>query len=387
MRQLPRTIVVFEKASNRLPPLLQLHIWALRELGFRVTVCFLADSASDTSIHAVNSDDVLCLGFDSDNLSGIRQRLVIAKKLDKVAKAIGAGVLFAHQFKAISSSVVANTLSSNRKLVGFVHGLTPTRASSRRRFYSIARCRIDALGCVSNAQKERVVADLPWISPRCAVVHNAFDHELVSRDFLDCSVARKKLRLTNDEYVIGCIARADRNKRIEDLLYAYSRARGQLPYPNRLVIIGDGEHLNALRQLSVSLGISDTVLFTGYLPEAWRLMRGLDLFVFPAVADAFGMVLLEAMAANLPVIACRAGGVPEVVGNEGVIVPPRSPLALAQAIVDIAQLPVPARRAMGDKASLRAATHFGPAAFLQSMKHLLVLSGVLQSKSGAGHVQ
>jgi len=85
-----------------------------------------------------------------------------------------------------------------------------------------------------------------------------------------------------------------------------------------------------------------------------------DLFCLPSVQEGFGIVLLEAMAAGLPVIACRAAAIPEVVedGVTGVLVPPRDPPALAATMRDLLASPE-RRREMGD-AGRHAVVRFTP---------------------------
>ena len=94
-------------------------------------------------------------------------------------------------------------------------------------------------------------------------------------------------------------------------------------------------------------------------PELLALYRKADFFVFPTLADAFGLVILEAMAMRLPVVTTPVGAIPELVvdGETGLLIPPNSADALTEAIRELSNNPV-RRRAMGDAARQRVERYF-----------------------------
>ena len=107
-----------------------------------------------------------------------------------------------------------------------------------------------------------------------------------------------------------------------------------------LVIAGDGELRGELEERARELALDDRVTFAGEQSkeEVARLMRQADLFVLPSLAENLPVVLIEAMASGLPAVATRVGGVPEMLGDEdGVLVDPENPVALAAAIRSAAQ--------------------------------------------------
>ena len=77
-------------------------------------------------------------------------------------------------------------------------------------------------------------------------------------------------------------------------------------------------------------GVAEFVRFIRYVPEAYHLLSGFDAFVMPSISEAFGRVLLEAMAVKLPIIASSVGGIPEVLGDDANLVPPGQPGPLAR---------------------------------------------------------
>lgn len=131
------------------------------------------------------------------------------------------------------------------------------------------------------------------------------------------------------------VARMYPRKRLDDLLRAAAILRGRIPEA-RIRIVGDGPESLRLRQLHRELGLGETVRFLGEVPRASLAVEYVSAhcFCLPTVQEGFGLVFAEAMAAGLPVIACRAAAVPELVEDRrtGLLVDPRSPGELAMAM-------------------------------------------------------
>ena len=157
--------------------------------------------------------------------------------------------------------------------------------------------------------------------------------------------------------VVLCVARQYPRKRIGDLLYAAAWLRSRIPAA-RIRIVGRGPEWALLVRLHGALGLGERVALLGDISRE-RLAEeyaNADCFCLPSVQEGFGIVFLEAMAAGLPVVACRAAAVPEVVldGQTGVLVPPRDPEALARALADLLRRPERARE-LGEAGRRRAA--------------------------------
>lgn len=131
------------------------------------------------------------------------------------------------------------------------------------------------------------------------------------------------------------VARLYPRKRIEDLLQAAVALRERIP-DVAIRIVGEGPEGGRLRALQRRLGLGETVRFLGQVARGALAVEyaSADCFCLPTVQEGFGLVFLEAMAAGLPVVACRAAAVPEVVEDRrtGLLVSPRNPRELAGAI-------------------------------------------------------
>ena len=140
--------------------------------------------------------------------------------------------------------------------------------------------------------------------------------------------------------VIGTVGRIERVKGIKYLLLAMKIILRQ--YSNaRLEIVGDGSELNELKLLAEKLGISNSVIFFGKLAHPIPNYSRMDIFVLPSLLEGFGIVLLEAMAAGIPVIATNVHGIKEVVidGKSGILIPPKNPEAIAKSVLRIIEDP------------------------------------------------
>lgn len=114
----------------------------------------------------------------------------------------------------------------------------------------------------------------------------------------------------------------------------------------RLLICGEGPEREALQRLADELGVSDRVRLPGWVPEEQKLgaLAACFAMVHPARFEAFGLAPLEAMAMGAPVLASNVGGLPEVVGDAGRLIPPDDPAALQHAVIELESDPVLRRR-------------------------------------------
>ncbi len=166
------------------------------------------------------------------------------------------------------------------------------------------------------------------------VIHNAVDRERFQKvDAAGRQVARRRLSLPPTAPVVVCVARLEHVKGVDVLLKAWSVVQAQVP-DAVLLQVGDGPERDGLERLARDRKYRD-VRFLGYRTDVETPLRAADLAVVPSRHEGFGQVVVEAMAVGLPVVASRAGGIPEVVrpGENGILVPPHRPGHLGRAIV------------------------------------------------------
>jgi glycosyltransferase involved in cell wall biosynthesis len=144
--------------------------------------------------------------------------------------------------------------------------------------------------------------------------------------------------------VVGAAAQFIRRKGHSFLLGAVPRILRFFP-KTLFLLFGKGPLEEELRELCRSLGIAEHVIFAGFRDDLSRALPCLDVLVHPAEMEGLGVVLLQAAASRVPVVAADAGGVPEIVrsGVNGILVPPRNLGAIADAVVKVLNDPGMAR--------------------------------------------
>jgi L-malate glycosyltransferase len=195
---------------------------------------------------------------------------------------------------------------------------------------------VDAIIAISEGVKDVLIKG--GIDPgRIEIVPSGIDfspfEKVDGRDFL-----RREFGFADDDFLVGIVAALEDHKGHRYLLEAAQVLKDRAPKV-KIVIVGKGSLEMDLDQQARALGVTDLVFFLGFRDDVPRILASLDLFVLSSHLEGLGTSIMDAMASRLPVVATQAGGIPEVVIPEetGLLVPPRNPAALAQAILQIYQ--------------------------------------------------
>jgi glycosyltransferase involved in cell wall biosynthesis len=156
---------------------------------------------------------------------------------------------------------------------------------------------------------------------------------------------------------IVCVAMFRREKGHSILLSAFERVRLEVP-DARLLLVGDGPLAPQIRAEVAARGMEASVEFLGSVADVWPVLARAHVFVLPSLSEAFGIAMVEAMAAGLPVVASAVGGLPELVrpGVSAELCPPGDHRALAEHLVRLLRSPE-LRERMGAAAREDAAPH------------------------------
>jgi sugar transferase (PEP-CTERM/EpsH1 system associated) len=177
-----------------------------------------------------------------------------------------------------------------------------------------------------------------------------------------------------DAFVIGTVGRLQDVKDHATLIDAFARLLDMLPSQRahlRLVIVGDGPLRGALAEQVARLGLGDCVWLAGARADVAAAMRSFSLFALSSIAEGTPVTLLEAMATELPVVATRVGGIPELVqdGATGTLVPPGDPEQMARAMLGYVMDSERTRR-HGLEGRARVEQHYSIAAMLDQYMSL-----------------
>jgi len=198
----------------------------------------------------------------------------------------------------------------------------------------------DYLIAVSSAVKRRLATVIPY--QKIVVIYNGVDTGKFAPTVKGAHL-RQAWNVRGSEVLFGVVGQVIRWKGHLEFLYAAKMVADD-GLPCKFVIVGDslfnsGEFKEELKTLVSTLGLSDRVVFTGFRDDMPAVMAALDVLVLPSWEEPFGRVVVEAMSSGRAVIATNAGGVPEVVIKNvtGLLVPPRDPWALYQAMATLAR--------------------------------------------------
>lgn len=150
----------------------------------------------------------------------------------------------------------------------------------------------------------------------------------------DKAAARADFNLPTDKTIVGGVGRLEYVKGFDILL----RAVSQLPEDFHLALAGSGSQKDTLQDLAASLGIADRVSFLGNVNKVHQLMPAFDVLAVSSRDEGLPLTVIEAQAANVPVVATGVGGIPDAVCPEASqIVPPNDTAALTAAILMMSQ--------------------------------------------------
>ena len=245
--------------------------------------------------------------------------LSLANRLVQVAREAALDVIHAHYAvpHATAAFLARQVLASRPathvpRVVTTLHGTDITLVGNDASYSEIVAFSIeqsDRVTAVSESLRASTVAEL-GVTRSISVIPN----------FLDCAIHRRierpdlRRRFTggdDDTRLVVHVSNFRPVKRIDAVLAVFDRIRQRVPA--RLLLVGDGPERAAAHRITRELGIASLVEFLGAQEEVLPLLSISDLFLLPSAQESFGLAALEAMACEVPVVASRVGGLPEVI--------------------------------------------------------------------------
>jgi glycosyltransferase involved in cell wall biosynthesis len=290
----------------------------------------------------------------------IRERfrfdLGVLPQIRDIAAEFGPNIIQTHNNKSHLLIKLLPGLRRRRLWFAFRHGNTYTDFKQRL-FNQVDR--------VSLRSADRVVTVCQAFAPQLAACGVKPDRIRILHNSVmppsplppsERSELHSRLGIGIDEAMILTIGRFSREKGHAILLRALEQLRS-IPRKWKLVFVGAGPERGTLMQLARSLGLGELVLFAGSHANVGRFYAAADVFVLPSLTEGSSNVLLEAMAARIPIVATKAGGNPEIILHDetGLLVPINDPHSLASAIARLLTEPELASRFA--EAALARATH------------------------------
>jgi L-malate glycosyltransferase len=283
-------------------------------------------------------------------------------RLARVLRQFGPDVINVHDRSSLPYAFMANRLSGRRPMVFSCHGLLLQDEFTPRRRDRMAARDLRALTAVSEQAGAEYARMLNWHG-RVDLIPNGVPLP-PPRDGLARASQRSSLDVAQDAFVFLAVGNVKPEKGYEDLLEAAALLRdrrGDRPFH---VLVAGAPSADAYADLLAAgmsrLRLDGTVRFLGYRSNAAALYSAADAFILPSRKEGLPMVLLEAMAAGLPVVATRVGAVPAVVqdGSNGLLVDASTPSGLAEAMSRLLN-DRPLGDRLGEAARSRIRDHYG----------------------------
>lgn len=314
-------------------------IRCIDETKYRPILCTLQDSVSESLHRKIQSFGIKLIRLKKRNVAvdlGTIQRLAQTLKKEDVT------ILHTHNWIPLFYGSFAAAISRTPIKIHTKHGSDISTSKSIVRI--LRRCisvTIDKCIAVSDDVKNALRCGYGFNPRKIVVVKNGIDtkrHNTIAEGSRE--LKRAEMGVRNGTHVIGIVARLSDEKDHLNLLRSIpavvSSVRGK---DFKLVIVGDGPCRENLIGTVRQLQISKKVIFLGDRSDVPELMNAFDTFILSSVTEGISLTLLEAMATGLPVVATNVGGNPEVVvdGVTGILVPPKDPEKMAEAIIRLLQ--------------------------------------------------
>ncbi len=299
------------------------------------------------------SPDVRVVGL---NISSGRQAFRAFLELRALLRDFRPDVVHSHM-------VHANILSRLVRLVAPIPRLICTAHNTDEggRLRMLAYRVTDRLADIStNVSDEAVLAFIKSKAVargRMQTVHNGVSTAKFCFDAYGREKIRAELAAPPDTPVMLAVGRLCEQKDYVNLLQAAVLMEQSVP-EFFLWIAGDGPLRDELHAMAETLGLSHRVRFLGVRHDVPRLMSAADVFVLSSAWEGFGLVAAEAMACERVVVATDCGGVREVVGEAGYLVPTRNSQALAAALTNAISLSIAEKSRLGRRARQRVEAHY-----------------------------
>ncbi len=285
--------------------------------------------------------------------------LSLAVKMAEVAESANLDLLHVHYAIPHSvSALLARSMAAPRRLpfITTLHGTDITLVGADRSYLPITKFSIeqsDGVTAVSRYLRDTTVREFEIKRP-IEVIPNFVNCDAYVR--ADDPALRAKWA-PNGEPVLMHLSNFRPVKRVTDVVEIFALVRQKMPA--KLVLIGDGPDRGSAEYLVRQKKLGRDVCFLGKQERVQEKLGLADLFLLPSDSESFGLAALEAMACEVPVIATRVGGLPDVVthGEDGYLVPPRDVAAAAKHAMEILSR-ADRGREMGTQARINARKKF-----------------------------
>lgn len=293
-------------------------------------------------------------------------------KLYKILRHERVSILHCQRHQAAVYGSIAAKLAKTPVVLSHVHGLNRSKKNRRKLINSIVLRWISKIIAVGQAVRLDILKNNPVARDEQVIcLNNSIDYKRFAEVSISKEEARKAVSLNGESFVFGAVGRLAPTKGLSFLIKAFIKVKKQVPN-SELVLIGEGKIRDELRTQAVEAGVGESVHFLGYRTDVEKLLPAMDVFVMASIAEGMPGALLEAMAAGLPCIATKVGGIPDVLDNGelGMLIPPKDKDALAEAMIQSATQPRQNQSQITEKAKQKISEKHSHEIFIKNLESI-----------------
>ncbi|MDR2430949.1 MAG: glycosyltransferase [Candidatus Margulisbacteria bacterium] len=307
----------------------------LRQKGWIVYVCGMLDEEpSFEKLLAVHGIKVI-------RLSGGHNPFATIARLVKTLKEIRPDIMLNWLYPCIITGGLAGRLAHVPRIIANLRG--PDLKKKKIKVWIdrfMARAAYDGYIAVSQNVKDVFVRREKYPARQVTVINNGISLTEKYLHKIDRAAARRALRFTAQNIVIGTLGRLYPEKNQQFLLRAFARLADRLP-ETRLLLVGDGPSRQELEHWAVKLNIYDKIVFAGWQSDVYRYLKVMDIYVLPSLYEGHPGSILQAWACRLPVVGANVTGIRELIvdGLNGLLFALENPQELVNILLNLRAYP------------------------------------------------
>jgi L-malate glycosyltransferase len=251
-------------------------------------------------------------------------------------------VVHAHQYTPFFYSMMARMLVRRPGVLFHEHGRHFPDYPRRKRIWAnrLLLRRRDRVVSVGQAVQRALVQNEGIRQERISVIYNGINVDAFKSSETDRHQVRVDLGVNARDFLIVQVARLDYLKDHAAAIRTLARVIRKLPQA-KLLLVGEGPEMPKIKDAVAQYGLAERVHFLGLRTDVPRLLAAADVFLLTSISEGIPVTVIEAMAAGLPIVSTRVGGVSEVVldGNTGLLSESGDDMGLAQHILHLADNP------------------------------------------------
>jgi glycosyltransferase involved in cell wall biosynthesis len=291
-------------------------------------------------------------------------------RLIRLVRAWRPDVLHSHMIHANLMARVLRLIAPVPALVSTIHSIYDG-GRLRMAAYRLTNRLVDQMTIISQTAADRFISERIIPEKLLRVIPNSVDTDRFRNVPAGTRESVRRSLGIQGQFAWLAVGRFEVAKDYPNMLHAFASVRARHPEA-LLLLVGRGSLQTETEAMTEALGLADNVRFLGVRRDVPEVMSAADGYLMSSAWEGMPIVLLEAAAAGLPIVATRVGGNQEVVQHEdtGFLVPPRDSEALAGAMLRLMELADTERRALGDRGCERVRTFYGSSQTVERWEQL-----------------